>query len=318
MGIKSTELPEPEPTTTEVTNFAAIAGRWQFSEAKATYLGLDETSGRGPIGLALTDQRFRSGHVQMSVKLSRNERTTAGIVFGYQSQSAPYWVAQIGAYGRAYAISEFRPGSGWTGVADAGSLTNIPVDKEQRISLQVAGQRVTFSVNDVQVIDVALRASVDGSGMGLFAWDDAQIEYWSIRVTAKPLRLFVVMPFTEPFDTLYKEVIAPVAQGMKFHVLRVDEIPGPGIILEDIQRQITASNVVVAEISTPNPNVFYELGYAHALEKPAVLLVRRSDSGEMPFDVRGYRAIFYDDTIGGKRLVEQKLREHLAAVARDS
>ena len=94
----------------------------------------------------------------------------------------------------------------------------------------------------------------------------------------------------------------------------MDEIAGPGIIVDDIQRQISEANVIVAEISSKNPNVFYELGYAHALSKPAVLLARRESSAEMPFDIRGYRAIFYDDTIGGKKTVERNLEQHLKAV----
>lgn len=140
--------------------------------------------------------------------------------------------------------------------------------------------------------------------------------YGTAVETSRP-RVFVMMPFSEPFDTLYKEVIKPVAEDqLGFEIVRVDEIAAPGIILDDIQRQIAGSHAVVAEISTRNPNVFYELGYAHALGKPAILLVRRQDSAEVPFDIKGYRAIHYDDSIGGKRIVEKNLRAHLEAVKR--
>ncbi len=131
---------------------------------------------------------------------------------------------------------------------------------------------------------------------------------------ARDPKLFVIMPFKEPFDTIYREVIFPVAKEMKFDVKRIDEVSGPGLILEDIQQEISQSHAVVAEVSSPNPNVFYELGFAHALGKPAVLLIRRPEEQPMPFDIRGYRAIFYDDSIGGKRIVERKLRDHLKAV----
>ena len=72
------------------------------------------------------------------------------------------------------------------------------------------------------------------------------------------------------------------------------------------------SEVVIAEISSSNANVFYELGYAHALDKPTVLLARRGEV--LPFDVSGYRVIFYDDTIGGKSEVEATLDQHLANI----
>ena len=240
------------------------------------------------------------------------------MVFGYQSPNSSYWVAQLGAYERAYAISEYRPGHGWSPIAAAGSLGNLDIEKEHELIVEVNGQSVRLSVDDVDVLDVVLPQPIDGTGAGLFAWDDEGIDFTQTTVTGVAPRIFVIMPFSEPFDTLYRDVIYPVAkEQLGFEIIRVDEIPGPGIILDDIQQQIERAHVVVAEISTRNANVFYELGYAHALKKPAILLVRREDSEQMPFDIRGYRAIFYDDTIGGKQAVERHLHQHLSAIQKD-
>ena len=59
----------------------------------------------------------------------------------------------------------------------------------------------------------------------------------------------------------------------------------------------------------------YELGYAHALNKPTVLLARRG--ADLPFDIRSYRVVFYDDTIGGKPEVERNLEVHLKAILKE-
>jgi hypothetical protein len=126
------------------------------------------------------------------------------------------------------------------------------------------------------------------------------------------------MPFVEPFNTIYRDVIQPVADESNFCVTRVDEVAGPGLILEDIRRQIEEAHVIIAEVSTRNPNVFYELGYAHALRKPAVLLAQRLQEPPLPFDISGYRAILYDDTIAGKKIVQTKLHEHLSAIQHNS
>jgi hypothetical protein len=75
---------------------------------------------------------------------------------------------------------------------------------------------------------------------------------------------------------------------------------------------ITPTYVIIAEITPANPNVFYELGHSHATEKPAILLAERGRP--LPFDVSGFRVIFYDDSIGGKRQVEDELRRHLKAI----
>ena len=71
----------------------------------------------------------------------------------------------------------------------------------------------------------------------------------------------------------------------------------------------------MAEITPPNQNVFYELGYAHALAKPTILLAERGK--QLPFDISGYRVLFYDNTIGGKNQVEDGLKKHLTAILRE-
>ena len=122
------------------------------------------------------------------------------------------------------------------------------------------------------------------------------------------------MKFDEPFDDLYREVIRPVCENSGFQVERADDVFRPGIVLQDIINSLLDSDLVIAEVTPPNPNVFYELGYAHALDKPTVLLARRG--GELPFDISGYRVIFYDDSIGGKPQVESALDKHLANIMR--
>jgi len=123
------------------------------------------------------------------------------------------------------------------------------------------------------------------------------------------------MQFEAPYDTLYQEVIQPVSRKAGFRVLRGDDVFRPGVILQDIIRIIVESDVIVADITPTNPNVFYELGYAHALQKPTILLANRQLE-KLPFDISGYRVIFYDDTIGGKREIENTLEKHLESIRR--
>jgi len=285
-----------------VEKWAAVAGRWEFSAQAARYLGPSEAGGAIPLGLALGSVPLRDGMMRTTIRITRKERTTAGIVLGYQSMNAEWLAVQLGAYGRAYAVSEYRPGVGWVSLSAAGLLSNLPIDHEHALEVAVAGQRIAMTVDDVRVLEVVLPKPLDGTGAGLLAWDDAEVVFGRTEVNAVRPRIFVIMPFSEPFDTLYREVIRPVADRLESDILRIDE------------RQISQANAVVAEVSSRNPNVFYELGYAHALDKPAVLLARRETGGDMPFDIRGYRAIFYDDTIGGKKAVERNLEQHLRAI----
>lgn len=84
--------------------------------------------------------------------------------------------------------------------------------------------------------------------------------------------------------------------------------------MEDIIRGIETAQIIIAEITPANENVFYEVGYAHALKKPTILLANKKDREKLPFDLSGFRVLFYENSIGGKRQVEEGLKKHLKAI----
>jgi nucleoside 2-deoxyribosyltransferase len=75
--------------------------------------------------------------------------------------------------------------------------------------------------------------------------------------------------------------------------------------MDQVWRGIRQAKVLVAELTSKNPNVFYELGLAHALEKPVVLV--SSNQEDVPFDLRHIRAILYDqaDPFWGQKLINK-------------
>ena len=91
------------------------------------------------------------------------------------------------------------------------------------------------------------------------------------------------MQFSDPYNEVYRDAIEPLVAEIGFEPLRVDDISSLGIIINDIRNQIAESSIVIAEISEKNPNVYYEVGMAHAIDKPTVLLAQRGTS--LPFDV---------------------------------
>jgi hypothetical protein len=104
-------------------------------------------------------------------------------------------------------------------------------------------------------------------------------------------RCFVIMPFSGEFEDIFQLAIQPVALQHGYDCERVDaEVPSGPLLLEIIRRIATAA-LVVADISQPNPNIYYELGIVHALGVPAILLSRTG--GNLPFDVRGQRVLLY-------------------------
>jgi hypothetical protein len=150
--------------------------------------------------------------------------------------------------------------------------------------------------------------------IGLFAWGAVPVQFGHFEVqTGKP-QAFVVMQYSKEFDVFFEDVIVPVAAEAGFSAYRAADVYRPGLVLDDIVEGLVESEVIIAEITPANQNVFYELGYAHALGKPTILLAERTKRSDLPFDIRGYRVIFYDDTIGGKKQVKANLLKHLRSI----
>ena len=120
---------------------------------------------------------------------------------------------------------------------------------------------------------------------------------------------FVLMPFKDSeFDqSYYTKVIKPTIENhLKLQCIRSDEITTPGVINDQIYTAIVKAKVLIAEVSTQNPNVFYELGVAHTLDKD-VYILRQKDAKRPPFDISTDRAIVYDD----EEDLKQKIISHL-------
>lgn len=297
------------------TNWAPMFGRWGFGSGKAIYQGPQKDQ-QVPVGLAIGRARVRSGRLCADIALKNDPKTnSARVVFGYNSSTRGYFSAGIHGYGFAYVLDEFIESRGWKALSAAGSDENTQPDDRFNILTQIQGQRVVLSINDIKVITHSLPHPLEGDQVGLFAWGPGPVEFDNVTVTSLKPKAFVVMQFGEPYDSLYSEVIKPVVQNCGLEIYRVDEVYRPGIILQDIITGIIEAEVVIAEITPPNPNVFYELGYAHAMDKPTVLLAERGK--ELPFDIKSYRCIFYDNTIRGKRNVESDLHRHLTNILQE-
>lgn len=103
---------------------------------------------------------------------------------------------------------------------------------------------------------------------------------------------FVLMPFREQFDAVYRTLIAPVVSELGLTVVRADELSSPGSIIEQIRVAIQQARLCVVDLTGNNANVMFELGLAQAAGKPTILLSQ--DLSHLPFDVQSQRIIKYD------------------------
>jgi ClpX C4-type zinc finger len=118
---------------------------------------------------------------------------------------------------------------------------------------------------------------------------------------------FYLGPFAEPFTTIYKEHIDPIFKKYNFAISRADEIFSTDIVIEDVWAGINSSSIIVADVTGKNPNVLYEVGIAHTVGKPVLMISQSAD--DIPFDLRHRRCVIYEYTPPGCRKLEDGIRQ---------
>jgi O-acetyl-ADP-ribose deacetylase (regulator of RNase III) len=142
---------------------------------------------------------------------------------------------------------------------------------------------------------------------------------------------FVIMPYGNKtdaggnvidFDNIYNNLIRDAVEEAGLACIRCDEIDEAGWIHKKMFSQIFEADVAVVDISTLNPNVFYELGVRHALAESVTVLLRRKGT-TLPFNIEGIQVIEYDETNMAsvkdvKRKIGQYIRNGLRPNRKDS
>lgn len=105
------------------------------------------------------------------------------------------------------------------------------------------------------------------------------------------VRCFIVMPFSLEWSNDVHRVLADACKALSVHPVRGDDVFTPTDIIVDIWYGINGADFVIADITGRNPNVLYELGIAHTLAKPVLIISR--NAGDIPIDLSTRRVILY-------------------------
>lgn len=166
-----------------------------------------------------------------------------------------------------------------------------------------------------RVLDITHTPS-ETAGVSSITTDD-HLAKVSKKVTVTPSdACFVMMPFANPIGGYYSLIYEPAIKKAGLTPVRADtDIFGTGKIIDQIWTGLNRAKVLVAELTGRNPNVLYELGLAHALHKPVVLV--SSNEADVPFDVRHVRVIYYDvtDPFWGDKLIAKVAENIVSALS---
>ena len=314
-------MPEPQ----RPNNWALLLGEWDFpNESEVRFKGkpLDEggdqsapprrDTAAGPShGIALSDLKSSRGTVGAKFTFEECETAVGELILAYNPQTQEMLTAGVGGgrgrfmFGVRERVRDDETDRGsrspkhWETLDAAGDGGNLKAGKPYHVRASISGSQIELTVDGIEVL-VTHRRHGNIPNLfptGLLCGSVRNVTASGFYVDAAVPRAFVVTQFSEQFTGAYLDVIKSACKDFGVRAIRADEIYGPGLIVADIVEQVHTGQLVIADISERNPNVYFEVGYALAMRKPIILLAKKGTS--LPFDVSGFRVLFYEDSIGG-------------------
>ncbi len=267
------------------------------------------------------DERFRDGRILAEIKILSGKSAVSepgsekgfdarvgAIIFRFRD-SRNYYSAGIGGFGNKFFVSKTIDGQEQL-IASAGESRSLDRNHEYRIEVSCSGNRIALAHNNVIHLQVFDNTFQSGQ-WGLSSWR-TKVAFGGIaKDTFKP-NCFVIMPFAPEFDEVY-QVIRETVEDHRYECIRADERYIVGTIMNDVNDQIEKADLIVADLTGKNPNVFYEVGYAAALGKPVIQIAQSAN--DLPFDVRHLRTFAYSTKYLGDRKLASDLSKAIKATA---
>jgi uridine kinase len=124
---------------------------------------------------------------------------------------------------------------------------------------------------------------------------------------------FVLIPFQDEYQQLYEAVLEPTLTESGYIALKADQPALPGDIPEEVIKGIISADVVLADCSEPNPNVFYELGVSHSVGNKTIVLSHDPDN--LAFYLKQHRVLVYRRDRDGRQLLRATLKQWLQSMS---
>lgn len=159
-----------------------------------------------------------------------------------------------------------------------------------------------FSAPTSEITTTQLWSRIRVAFGGMSLSDSALLSRQSVGMAVAPvfgrprrleddIDVFVLMPFNQELERVYLNHIRPLGEALSLSIRRADDIVTAGPFMEKVWDGICAADLIIADCTQQNPNVFYEIGMAHTIGKKVILLTRSDD--DIPSDIKHYEYISY-------------------------
>lgn len=283
--------------------YESLGVRWKIDGGNVHTPPAGDT---GPNQILLLEKHFQNGGIEAVIQpvtlqpylaLSKKTKLECGLVGRFQDPDN-YVAAGLGVHGEDLGITRVEGGN--FEILDRANFPDNfnPKGRQFRLRLTFNDKEVTLSC-DGEVRCSARTESLRGGRCGLRAdWTEAHFK--DISVETKDKHCLVIGPIggassatRERSDRLLKTLIRPTLAAHGYDAQRADQfITSHGDINAEIFGHLTEDELVIADLSEHNPNVYYELAIRHAVRKPFIHIIQAND--KLPFDVQNMRTIQVD------------------------
>lgn len=264
------------------------------------------------VGNLICDKYFEGGEIKLIVEFEKvSPLSTCQVIINFNPLNKA--IVCAGIRQGSLNVASFDGSGKWDFPGGySGDPSLLKDGKSIEMAVTVKGTEIAIMINGVVGNIVEYPHPLPRSQIGIFCQDFSNVKVSNFRYRTERPTAFVVMAFRSPYHEIYSNVISEICHEFDLIPVIANEVNGPGMVVMDIVRDIRQSSLVIADITPDNPNVFYEVGYAHAINKPTILIAQKGR--DLPFDVHAFRTLFYEDTISGKALLEDGLRKHIGAI----
>lgn len=307
MELKNFAIIEGENVTIEIGKIKfAPATKLSKTKTKSKAASIKEKLSEPQIVTLRSDQLFNEGALEFKTRFNSEE---CGFLFIFNTLNEGTFAVGHSARFKKFIIAyENNPDP----IEMAGSLSTHKKGDIVQLKVTVNGSQISLFYNNILICSSRANLKSAPIELRLGSFKD-EVELFDIKAFPIKPKVFVVMQFSREYNELYEEVIKPVVEDSGYECIRADEFYTTTPILKDIIENIEGSKAIIAEITPDNPNVFYEIGYSHAINKPTILLCDHRRE-KLPFDISSFRTLFYENTIAGKKKVENSLTKYLEQI----
>lgn len=290
-------------------NSSAIYNPWQIDSGEEFTSPLAESQ---EDELLIFNEVLGDGSIEADVSilggkpLASGEPKVGAIVFRFKD-SKNYYYAGLGGGGSKYCIGRVAMGQDQS-IVVSGNSSFLEKNKTYRLRVEFSGSQISLYENGVPQLN-AVDDTLNSGQWGFRTWN-TKAKFVHSQTHARQPMCFLIMPFADEFKMIYT-VLKETVENHGFRCERADTKFLTSPVIDDIKDAIARADLVVIDLTGKNANVYYEAGYALALNKRIIHIAQ--SAADLPFDVKHLRTFVYSFEFGGDRKLVADLSQAIQA-----